>query len=480
MRRTSHAVLVFVLAASSGQADSQIALGRRAASPESPPPIVTIARVSRESPYSPGDCGDDATQYGYETDPSFTVSPQGLIAAWEQDTYNDMPGAVVGYSRDRGVTWNEVVPPSPASCQSQPPPYGSGVWEPALAVDGLGTVVMVIGNGGPSPTFFASASHDGGASWSQPTGIQVATGQLMTGPVKLVVDPSDPSSAGFAWISHQPPDAVWFARSGDEGASWSIGTPVHLAPPGMIVYRDTPFAFSNGMLLDVATDISYLDLPVGPSDKNLIGAPHDVVAARSSDHGLTWTEMTIANLSPAGFSAGETLGPDGSVYVLISDGAGPNQTWRIIRSTDGGVSWQQFGRDVPVPNNALPTFGDLSGANLATVGFAVADDGTIGVLYDEARTLVPDDPKLTTDVWLTYSRDGAQSWTDVHLAGPFDANALPASAPKLGDYQVLKPVDGGFGALFFLGPCTAEPSESCPATTDGPTDVYFARIAFPQ
>src|ERR1051325_1184280 len=188
-----------------------------AALPAQAAPSVIVSRVSGESPYSPGDCGDVAAEYGLETDPAFAIAPQGLIAAWEQDTYNDTPGAVVGTSRDRGMTWDEVVAPSPASCQSQPPPYGSGVWEPALAVDGLGTVVMVIGNGGPSPTFFASASHDGGASWSQPTGIQVATGQLMTGPVKLVVDPSDPSSAGFAWISHQPPDAVWFARSGDEG-----------------------------------------------------------------------------------------------------------------------------------------------------------------------------------------------------------------------------------------------------------------------
>src|ERR1051325_9724149 len=72
-----------------------------------PRPKVTIARVSGASPYKPGDCGDDTTQYGYETDPALTLAPQGLIAAWEQDTYNGTPGAVVGYSFDGGTVWNE-------------------------------------------------------------------------------------------------------------------------------------------------------------------------------------------------------------------------------------------------------------------------------------------------------------------------------------------------------------------------------------
>jgi len=64
----------------------------------------------------------------------------------------------------------------------------------------------------------------------------------------------------------------------------------------------------------------------------------------------------------------------------------------------------------------------------------------------------------------------------LHLGGPFDSNALAAAAR--GDCQVLQPLGHGLAAVFFLGPCNAVPSDSCPATTEGPTDVYFARISF--
>src|ERR1043165_5113091 len=108
-------------------------------------PSVSVSRVSSESPYAPGFCGTDPIEHGYETDPSFAVAPQGLVAAWEQDTWNKTPGAVVGHSSDGGLTWTQSVPSSAAMCQSGAASSLSiDVAEPALAVDGLGTTFMLV------------------------------------------------------------------------------------------------------------------------------------------------------------------------------------------------------------------------------------------------------------------------------------------------------------------------------------------------
>jgi hypothetical protein len=103
---------------------------------------------------------------------------------------------------------------------------------------------------------------------------------------------------------------------------------------------------------------------------------------------------------------------------------------------------------------------------------AIAADGTIAVLYDEVST----DQAETTDVWLTYSRDGGQTWSDLHLGGPF---GLTAANGSVGDYQELHAIGEDLGAVFVLGPCTGPTvTESCPAATEGPTDIFFARISF--
>jgi len=432
-------------------------------------PSVSVSRVSSESPYAPGFCGTDPIEHGYETDPSFAVAPQGLVAAWEQDTWNKTPGAVVGHSSDGGLTWTQSVPSSAAMCQSGAASSLSiDVAEPALAVDGLGTTFMLVLVGeGSFPQMSVSSSRDGGATWSPPTNFENGPfGRLTSGPT-ISADPTDPRAVAFIWVSHEPPDAIWFARTADDGATWSTPRPISLAPPGMIFPGAAIVTLPSGTLLVAATEFSYLDVPSAPQfglpNANVIGIPHDVRAVRSTDHGATWSETPIASLSANGGGVSEpAIGPDGSVYELIVDVEASNRVWKVLRSADDGVSWSEAAR-VPVP------------ADASAPAFAVSGDGTIGVLYDDQRNDAPDDQPLTTDVWLTVSRDGGQTWSDVHLGGPFDLSALPSG---LGDYQTLRPLGDGLAAVFLLGPCTATPSDSCPATTEGPSDVYFARITF--
>jgi hypothetical protein len=147
------------------------------------------------------------------------------------------------------------------------------------------------------------------------------------------------------------------------------------------------------------------------------------------------------------------------VYVLIPDADNGATAWRLFRSFDG-AAWSQVAT-VPLSDAFDPTI------RLDLIPHpAIASDGTIGVLYDDHRNDVPSDQELTTDVWLTHSRDGGVTWNDLHLGGPFDFNTIPGG---VGDYEELKAIGNDFGAVFALG---------APAAVEGPADIFFARISF--
>ena len=80
---------------------------------------------------------------------------------------------------------------------------------------------------------------------------------------------------------------------------------------------------------------------------------------------------------------------------------------------------------------------------------AVRADGTIGVLYYDMRNDTADQTTLLVDVWLTTSTDGV-TWSERHLAGPFDFNRAPIAEGGLfiGDYQGLATAAGAFMAFF--------------------------------
>jgi hypothetical protein len=80
---------------------------------------------------------------------------------------------------------------------------------------------------------------------------------------------------------------------------------------------------------------------------------------------------------------------------------------------------------------------------------AVGPDGTIGVLYYDMRNDTADAATLLVDIWFTTSTDGT-TWSEAHVAGPFDFNAAPTAEGGLfvGDYQGLSSANGRFAALF--------------------------------
>jgi hypothetical protein len=94
----------------------------------------------------------------------------------------------------------------------------------------------------------------------------------------------------------------------------------------------------------------------------------------------------------------------------------------------------------------------------------------VGVTWYDTRNDLPGDTPLTTDVWFAHSRDGGNSWKQLHVAGPFDVRMAPRPMgfPRLGEYQGLVGLrTRGFAAAF---------TQAAPQAKDGPTDIFFARI----
>ena len=78
----------------------------------------------------------------------------------------------------------------------------------------------------------------------------------------------------------------------------------------------------------------------------------------------------------------------------------------------------------------------------------VAGDGTLAVLYYDFRNNTPA-PGLPTDVWLTQSTDGGNTWSEQHVTGPFDMKLAPnARGFFLGDYMGLEAIGDDLLAFF--------------------------------
>jgi len=68
----------------------------------------------------------------------------------------------------------------------------------------------------------------------------------------------------------------------------------------------------------------------------------------------------------------------------------------------------------------------------------VAADGTVGVGYYDFRNNTADPATLWTDYWFVHSHDDGQTWSETHVAGPFDIESAPVSRGYfLGDYEGL-------------------------------------------
>jgi Neuraminidase (sialidase) len=199
---------------------------------------------------------------------------------------------------------------------------------------------------------------------------------------------------------------------------------------------------------------------------------------RSTDEGDTWSDpIRVADIpanvvtdpdSRAGLgrsssweTASVAVGADGTVYIAWHFIESLSSS-RILftRSVDGGLTWAE----------PIPVVVETTQAFKPTV--AVSKSGIVGVTYFDFRNDVPGDAELTTDLWFRHSHDGGATWSEAHVAGPFDLRPAPSPGGfPLGDYFGLVPIGKkDFGATFVA---TITPAGQ------GVTDTFFVRIQAP-
>lgn len=428
-------------------------------------PLLFPAKpISGPSPFEPDCSGGLGHAHGTEVEPHVTIDPSDptrVVAIWIQDRFPEHGGGqsnVLAASHDGGTSWTKVRAPGISRCDGGPWQRATDPWLSAgpggelymssLSMDGQLSITWA------RNALTVNRSIDGGMTWSEPSVVIDDPAIILNDKEAITADPTRPGTVYVVWARFFGVIAVlYLSTSHDGGVTWQ--------PPAPMVVLDQPFGQGNEIL--VTPDGTLV---------NVFATSGGVYAIRSTDGGTTWSPRAFIGplrgtrvRSPAGtgvrsaeFIPNADVGVDGSIWVTWQDSHPFGSEITVSRSTDAGATWSQPRAAAAVDGYAfLPAI-------------AVDDDGTAGVVFYDFRNDHDDDLRSTTDVWFAWSTDG-ESWSERHLAGPFDLERAPnASGLFLGDYIGLEAAGSTFHAIFPMAPATGE----APIT-----DVYHARVVFP-
>jgi len=402
------------------------------------------------------------------------ANPQLLYAVYEQDRWDAIGTRAISFSSSSngGITWSTIstLPFSVCGGSTGPGAAYDRASDPSIAVGPSGTVFAsalafsaggYLANGGTSAVL-VTRSTDGGATWQTPTAAISDVGTA-GGPdhfndrTAIAADPNGPD-VYLLWdrLSSVSTDAVpsYLAHSGDGGASWSAAVAIY--QPGSLsqTFNNQPLVLPNGHVVDVFTIIN--------------GFGFQLVAIRSTDHGITWLPnpaVLVAAMAPVGTTnptpsalpvrdsskmAQTAVDPvSGTLAAVWQDGkpsGGVRDGILMSLSHDEGSTWS-----APVQVNAVPAVAAFD----PTVHFG--SNGRIAVTYYDFRDYVSGSTTLSTSLWLRESTDGGVTWTEKRLFGPFDLNSAAradqnagstGNALFLGDQQGLAWTGVAWAALF--------------------------------
>ena len=408
-------------------------------------------------------------------EPSLAVAPgdpRQLVAAWLENP----AGTVVAVSHDGGGTWSRSPLPGLLTCATGRYARTSDPWV-SIGQDGV-TYVAVLGVRpatavGTAYDIVVTVSRDHATTWEPPVVVESATAPP-TQPDKeaILADPRHPATAFAVWVDYQATSGVeptvnrvMFARTSDSGRTWS--TPAAIYSGNDEAQQNQLLLTAGGVLLDV-----FVEGPTLPSAPHPPPLPVKIRLIRSTDQGTTWStpidaaRFTFTNAVDPGTGGqlrftGQNISATSAgnaVYVSWFEDHGDFSTVFVARSEDAGLHWRAPQLVVREKAEAfLPTL-------------AVAGDATIGLLWFDFRHFTRGSSALDTDVWFSTSRDRGVHWTLRRAAGPFDLRSVPRArfGPFIGDYMGLVGLSDGFAAAFVQGK---------PMSRNGPTDMFFSRIA---
>jgi hypothetical protein len=453
-------------------------------------------QISNDSPFPPGCNGAPQTGRVYpnsEVEPQVDVNPTNslnIVGAWQQDRWTDggANSLIAGVSMDGGATWTKVEIPGITRCG------GGGEYEratdPWVSFAPNGDVYFMsqtVNTSNATNAQLVSKSTDGGLTWSDPiTLIRDTKATILNDKVALTADPTNSNFAYSVWTRLVFPNErasaaagenalgfrgpTYFSRTTNGGVSWEPARMIY--DPGQV----NQTIANQIVVLPDGTLVNVFDLIYNFKNTNKVRG-HNVAVMRSTDKGGTWSKPTIVSkLEQVQVTDPDTgqlvrtgdIIPDvavdrqsGALYLVWQDArfsGGHHAGIAFSKSTDGGRTWSN-----PVQINQVPSVSAFT----ATVH--VADDGTIGVSYYDFRRNTTSQP-LETDYWLVHSHDGGATWSENHIAGPFDMKWAPDSPGRgffVGDYEGLTAVGNSFVPFFV---------QANSGNAANPSDVYITRV----
>ena len=444
-----------------------------------------------------------------ETEPYIAVNPvnpDNMIAGWHQDRWSNggAQGTLAAYTFDGGFTWGIAGIPFSRCAGGAPGSTGdfaraSDPWI-SFGPDGTAYFMALVFNTENGENGMSIArSQDGGVTWSDPVIIKQSNAQGAKARAAfhdkntLTADPTNPALVYATWtVFRNNITTLVVARSTDGGATWGPARPVNhfdvVDPPAQARFRQGAqiVVLPDGTLIN-----AFFRTLVDPRGGASFAGIEQAVFF-SGNQGKTWSrrDATVAPFVPSGGFDVE-LGipvrdagalPDiavdrstGTIYVVWQDGRlSPFGASNILLSlsTDGGVTWSE---PVAITNSAT------NQAFLPSV--AVADNGTIGVMFYDFRNDIFGDAELSTDVWLiTANSDGSNLQEERLTDVSFDMRQMAIAGGYFpGDYVGLDTAGNDFVAAFTIANNLGLPVEipnNAVLTVDNNNrqDIVFKRV----
>ncbi len=363
-------------------------------------------------------------------EPSIVIDPNNTNTLFAASNINNYY-----VSNDGGFTWSENTLSSASY----------GVWgDPALLIDNNSNMYFFHLSNPPSPgnwidRIVCQKSTDNGVSWNDGTsfGLNGTKAQDKEWPIidrnngNIYVTWTEFDSYGSSSSAHKT--RILFTKSTDLGDTWT--TPVKINKV-------------DGNCIDSDDTVEGAVPAVGPNGEiyTVWGGPAGLRFNRSLDFGATWlADPILVDPQPTGWDYGIpdisrangmpiTLcdlsggANNGTIYVNWSDqrnGSDDTDIW-FKKSADSGDTWSDLKR-----------VNDDSAGNQQFLTWMAIDQttGYLYVVFYDRR----DHANSSTDVFLAYSTDGGDNFTNVKIS---ESAFLPSSGPFFGDYTNITAHDG--------------------------------------